>query len=85
MKVKIEFSKHKLDDDWWFDLGISAMPTHKCSGGDFLISLSFGLFSLYLRFKTKKFINKPTNFYPVHIETLSGSSFKALKLKHSIK
>ena len=51
--MKIEFITNKLDDDWWFDIGISVMPTHKGSGGDYLISFSFGFWSIYFRFKKR--------------------------------
>lgn len=49
--MKIEFIKNKLDNDWWFDFGITAMPTHKSSGGDYLLSFDLGFWGIYFRFK----------------------------------
>jgi hypothetical protein len=49
MSIKVETSVNRLDDDWWFELGITwqRTPYHREFGR--LFSLGLGLFTIYFR------------------------------------
>jgi hypothetical protein len=52
--MKVEFSRNKLDNDWWFSLGISYQRTefHYIYNKAFTVDLGF--WTIYIRWNPNK-------------------------------
>jgi len=51
--MSIECMLHKLEGDWWFDLGISYQKTYYHHTHRRVVTIAIAFFSIYIRWKNK--------------------------------
>jgi len=47
--MKIEISLNKLENTWWFDLGIGVQKTEYHNDKNYVILIALAFFSVYIR------------------------------------
>jgi hypothetical protein len=52
--MKIEFNRNKLDNDWWFSLGISYQKTEFHSEFNKVCTIDLGFWTMYIRWNPNK-------------------------------
>jgi hypothetical protein len=52
--MKVEFSRNKLDNDWWFTIGISYQKTEFHDTYQKVFTIDLGFWTIYIRWDIKQ-------------------------------
>ena len=71
--MKIEFNTNKLDNDWWFSLGISYQKTEFHSEFNKVCTVDLGFWTMYIRWDIKKKRKQEIQIMRNRIYTYTGT------------